>query len=269
MDLLEKFLESMRKRETVAEATLNMYKKDIEDFRIFLGEKNYEIADSEDIMQYIKFMETKYLENSIIRKLSSIKNFYKFLLKNEIIEISPAEEISITRKFIKNTDKIELNELRDIINSCEDNGKGRRDRIIIKLLAETGMQITEILNLKISEMEKTDYSSFIVKTSTEYIIVELSKESADELHEYVKKYRNTVVKEKDIADDKIFCDLSIQNFRARFMKYGVKAGIEREVQPSMIKNRCQHERREILQEKKEDFQDRIREEYFRIGIGDD
>lgn len=131
------------------------------------------------------------------------------------------------------------------------------------------MQITEILNLKISEMEKTDYSSFIVKTSTEYIIVELSKESADELHEYVKKYRNTVVKEKDIADDKIFCDLSIQNFRARFMKYGVKAGIEREVQPSMIKNRCQHERREILQEKKEDFQDRIREEYFRIGIGDD
>ena len=53
MDLLEKFLESMRKRETVAEATLNMYKKDIEDFRIFLGEKNYEIADSEDIMQYI------------------------------------------------------------------------------------------------------------------------------------------------------------------------------------------------------------------------
>lgn len=269
MDLLEKFLDSMRKRETVAETSLNMYKKDIEDFKIFLGEKNYEDAETEDITAYIKFMETKYLENSIIRKVSSIKSFYKFLLKNEIIEVSPAEEITMSRAFIKNTDKIELNELRDIINSCEENGKGRRDRIIIKLLAETGMQVTEILNLKISEMKKTDYQSFIVRTSNEYIIVELSEESREELKEYVEKFRSSVIKEKYAGDDKIFCDLSIQNFRARFMKYGVKAGIEREVQPSMIKNRCQHERREILQEKKEDFTERIREEYFRIRIGDD
>ena len=46
-------------------------------------------------------METKYLENSIIRKLSSIKNFYKFLLKNEIIEISPAGRDKHNKKIYK------------------------------------------------------------------------------------------------------------------------------------------------------------------------
>ncbi len=267
MDLLEKFLEAAQKKETVSEISLNMYKKDILDFKDFLGEKTFQEAEKTDIADYIKFMETKYLENSIIRKVSSIKSFYKYLLKAEIIEESPTEEIVMSRKFVKNTDKIELNELRDILNSCENNEKGKRDKIIIKLLAETGMQITDILNLKISEMENSDYKSFIVKTSTECIIVELSEENKEELKEYVTKYRNNLV--KDSYDDKIFCDLSIQNFRARFMKYGVKAGIEREVLPSMIKNKCQHERREIYQEKKEDFTERIRDEYFRIGIGDD
>lgn len=267
MDLLEKFLESAENKGTVSEISLSMYKRDISDYKNFLGNKTYEEADKTDVADYIKFMETKYLENSIIRKVSSIKIFYKYLIKAGILEESPVEDITMSRTFVKNTDKIELNELRDILNSCDDNEKGKRDKIIIKLLAETGMQITDILNLKISEMENTDYKSFIIKTSTEYIIVELSKESGEELKEYVTKYRNNIV--KDSYDDKIFCDLSRQNFRARFMRYGVKAGIEREVLPSMIKNRVQHERREIFQEKKEDFTERIREEYFRIGIGDD
>lgn len=267
MDLLEKFLESSRKKETVSEASLNMYKRDISDFKKFLREKSYVEADKNDVADYIKYMETKYLENSIIRKVSSVKSFYKYLIKSGVLEQSPAEEIVMSRKFIKNTDKIELNELRDIINSCGNNEKGRRDKIIIKLLAETGMQITEILNLKISELENSDYHTFTVRTGNEYIIVELSEESREELKEYVKKDRNNIV--KDSYDDKIFCDLSRQNFRARFMKYGVKAGIEREVLPSMIKNRCRYVREEVHREKAEDFTSRIKEEYFRIGIGDD
>ena len=267
MDLLEKFLQSARQKETVSEISLSMYKRDISDFKKFLGDKTYEQANKDDVAEYIKYMETKYLENSIIRKISSVKSFYKYLIKSGVVEQSPAEDVVMSRKFVKNTDKIELNELRDIINSCGNDEKGKRDRLIIKLLAETGMQITEILNLKISEMESNDYHTFTVRTGNEYIIVELSEENREELKEYVKKFRNNVV--KDSYDDKIFCDLSRQNFRARFMKYGVKAGIEREVLPSMIKNRCQYVRQEIYQEKKEDFTSKIREEYFRIGIGDD
>ena len=267
MDLLKKFLEAGRQRETVSETSLEMYKKDICDFKKFLGDKRYEDAQRNDVTDYIKYMQARYLENSVIRKVSSLKSFYKYLIKLGILEESPIEEISMSRRFIRSNEKIEMNELRDIINSCGENGKERRDRIIIKLLAETGMQITEILNLKISEMKNTDYHTFAVRTGNEYIIVELSQECREELKEYMEKYRNGVV--KNIDDDKIFCDLSIQNFRARFIKYGIKAGIKREVSPSMIKNRCQYVRQEIYKEKKEDFTNKIREEYFRIGIGDD
>lgn len=269
MDLLEKFLEASREKETISEISLNMYKKDITDFKNFLKDKEYEDILNTDIGNYIKFMETKYQENSIIRKISSIKIFYKFLLKKGIVEVSPAEDIVMSRKFVKSGEKIELNELRDILNSCGEDEKGRRDKIIIKLLSETGVQITDILNLRISQMENNDYKSFTIENGSEYIIVEISDESAVELKEYVTRYRNNIV--KDSYDDKIFCDLSRQNFRARFMAYGKKAGIEREVLPSMIKNRCQYERKEYHHEKKNkpELIDKIREEYFRIGIGDD
>ena len=267
-DLLEEFLKVSQEKQTVSEISLNMYKRDIIDFKEFLGNKSYEEADKEDVANYIKFMEKKYLENSIIRKVSSIKSFYKFLLKIGKIENSPAEMINMSRKEKKTSErKIELNELKSILDCCENNDKGKRDKVIINLLAETGMQITEILNLKISEMEEKDYKSFIVKTGNEYIVVELSDEISRELKEYVIKNRNNIV--KDSYDDKIFCDLSRQNFRARFIKYAERAGLERGVLPHMIKNRCQYERHEAPYEKKDEVLKKIKEEYFRIGIGDD
>lgn len=268
LDLLDKFLKASQEKQTVSEISLSMYRRDLLDFKEFLGEKNYEDADKNDVAEYIKFMEKKYQENSIIRKVSSIKSFYKFLLKSDILEESPAEMINMSRKEKNKTErKIELNELKSILDCCGTDEKGRRDKIIINLLAETGMQITEILNLKISEMEEKDYRSFVVRTGNEYIIVELSEESSENLKEYVKKYRNNIV--KDSYDDKIFCDLSRQNFRARFIKYAEKAGLERGVLPHMIKNRCQYERHEAQYEKKDELMKSIKEEYFRIGIGDD
>ena len=267
-DLLEKFLKASYEKQTVSEISLSMYKKDLVDFKNFLGEKPYESANKNDIADYIKYMEKKYLENSIIRKVSSIKSFYKFLLKIGVIYESPAEMINMSRKEKKTPErKIELNELKSILDCCGEDSKGKRDRIIIKLLSETGMQITDILNLKLSEREEKDYHSFAVKTGNEYIIAELTEESSYELKEYVTKYRNNIV--KDTYDDKIFCDLSRQNFRARFIKYAEKAGLERGVLPHMIKNRCQYERHEAPYEKKDELLKKIKEEYIRIGIGDD
>ncbi|WP_427042205.1 hypothetical protein HUW86_02180 [Fusobacterium sp. SB021] len=50
--------------------------------------------------------------------------------------------------------KIEFNELKSILDCCGEDEKGKRDKIIIKLLSETGMQITEILNLKFLKWKK-------------------------------------------------------------------------------------------------------------------
>lgn len=268
IDLLDKFLKASQEKQTVSEISLSMYKRDIADFKEFLKGKPYEKANKDDIAKYIKFMETKYQENSIIRKVSSIKSFYKFLLKIGAVEVSPAEMINMSRKNKKTFErKIELGELKSILDCCGEDEKGKRDKIIIKLLSETGMQITEILNLKISEMEEKDYRAFIVKTGNEYIIVELSQDSSNELKDYVTKYRNNIV--KDVYNDKIFCDLSRQNFRARFIRYAEKAGLEKGVLPHMIKNRCEYERHEAPYEKKDELLKKIKEEYFRIGIGDD
>lgn len=267
-DLLDKFLKASKEKETVSDISLGMYKRDIADFKEFLGKKSYEEADKNDVAEYIKFMEKKYVENSIIRKVSSIKSFYKFLLKIGAVETSPAETINMSRKNKKTHErKIELNELKSILDCCGEDEKGKRDKIIIKLLSETGMQITEILNLKISEMEEKDYKAFIVKTGNEYIIVELSEESSKELRNYVEKYRNNIVADRE--NDKIFCDLSRQNFRARFIKYAEKAGLPSGILPHMIKNRCEYERHEAPYEKKDELLKKIKEEYFRIGIGDD
>lgn len=56
-DLLDKFLKASKEKETVSDISLGMYKRDIADFKEFLGEKSYEEADKNDVAEYIKFME--------------------------------------------------------------------------------------------------------------------------------------------------------------------------------------------------------------------
>lgn len=267
-NLLNEFFKSTKEKGTVSDISLSIYKKDILDFNKFIDEKDFRVVTKEDVAKYINFMEEKYKKNTVIRKTSSIKSFYKFLVKKEFIDESPVGMIRMSNKKQDKSEgrKIEINELKSILDVCPLTLKGRRDKIAIILLAETGLQITEILNLKISELEEKDYSSFTVKTGNEYIIVELSEETSMNLKEYVLEYRYKLVENSE--DDKVFCDLSRQNFKQRFVKYGERAGLTRRVLPHMVKKRVEYERYEILYEKKEDLLEKIRKEYFRIGIGD-
>lgn len=269
-DFLEDFYRDLKKENSVSQGTIEMYSIDLEGFKKFLEGKPYEDVDNRDVLEYIEYLKGRYKDNSIVRKFSSLKIFYKYLLKKGIIDRLPTEDIVVHKDENIQLEGIEWSEVGRILEVCGDSPKERRDRLVIRLLTETGLQIGEVLNVKLSELQRNSYKEISLVKDNSYYLIELPEDLQRDIVDFVEESR-TKLSEKE--DDLLFLGLSRQAFRARFINYGKKARIEREISPSMIRNNHQLEKsrreKELLREDTPKLLEKIKEEYIRIGIGDD
>ena len=134
IDFVEKFFSDARENQRFSDSTLDMYSRDINEFKEFLGEKDILEVNNESILNYIESLKIRYSDRSIYRKVSSLKTFYKYLLQNRIIESLPIQDIQLPKlqKFVPK--ELELYELNMILEKCGDSFEGIRDSLIIKPL---------------------------------------------------------------------------------------------------------------------------------------
>lgn len=147
--------------------TVTAYEKDLENFAEFVL-VNYEQADLNDvnysqIRSWIVYLMDKGLSSaSVNRKISSLKSFYKFLLKSKQIEVSPL----VKHKSLKTGSKIQIpfseKEVKLVLTEglFTDDFEGKRDKLIIDLLYATGMRRAELIELK---MENVDLYANTIK----------------------------------------------------------------------------------------------------------
>ena len=263
MDFINEFLKDSRDSGKINSSTLKIYRKDIEDFDGFIVGKDLLDVETEDIVSYIEELKKKYSDMSIYRKLSSLKSFYKYLLKSRIIDVNPAKNVEIPNRVKKVTEPLEKWELKRVLDVCDESYEGRRDSLVIRLLYETGFKIGDILDLDRENLEKYDYRMINIRSASKILNQRISEELSQDLKKFVenlfiKMYTNR---------NKIFQELTREGFRVRFISYGKKAELDRDISPNMIK-------KIIAEEKTRDEEglsliDKIREQYMRIGIGDD
>lgn len=156
----ESFLNYLKFEKRCSSHTLTAYKNDLDQFiqfcTIMIGEFNINKVDSKLLREWVVYlMGNDISPSSVNRKISAIKSFYKYLMKQEFVEINPAENIplpKIRKKLPMFIDENNLHHLLD--NDFFDNDfEGKRDKLIIALLYGTGIRLSELLNLKIDEID--------------------------------------------------------------------------------------------------------------------
>ncbi|ERT68439.1 MULTISPECIES: tyrosine-type recombinase/integrase [Cetobacterium] len=263
MKLLENFIKYKADSKSLKKETLDLYHGDIKDFENFI-EKDLLDIKTEDILKYVEFLKYNYQPNSIIRKVSTIKTFYKYLLEKRFINDNPSEGIIIEKAPEKELETLELWEINNILDVCGKDYKGTRDKLLIKLLVETNLSINDILKIKVSDLELVSYKIIFNDEKGERIGI--SDELSKELENYIKETRTYLA---GGSSNLVFYGFSRQSFRARFISLGKKCGIKREITPNMLRNtlktmvKCNDETNE------EQFFLDLKEKYFKIGIGDD
>ncbi|MBE6067922.1 MAG: site-specific tyrosine recombinase XerD [Clostridium lundense] len=139
------------KSKNMSKNTLDAYKRDIDRFLKFLLFRNEDLngVDEISIMAFVQELhKNKKANSSIVRNIIAIRNFYKFLKKQGIINEDPVINYEIP-KIERNMPQIlTLEEVNKLLNSPDlTTEKGIRDKAMLEVMYATGVKVTELLNI--------------------------------------------------------------------------------------------------------------------------
>ena len=155
--LVRSFLDSLYIEKGLSKNTVSSYKNDISSFSLWCDKEQLDRLKITDLNlnNYISNLFSIGLKSSSInRKISSIKHFYLFLLKKKVIKNSPVDEITTPKQEKYLPTSMSEDEVECLLGSPKSSIKiERRDKAMIEILYATGMRISELVNLKLTDID--------------------------------------------------------------------------------------------------------------------
>lgn len=224
------FLKYLKIEKNYSNLTIINYGKDLKIFLKFLEEKHIDKYDQIDYKKMRKFLEflyeQEYSNKSIARHISSLRSFFKFLAKEHIIKNNPMTLIS-NPKLDKKLPKYLYYEQLEKILSIPDKTTilGMRDLTILELLYSTGVRVSELVNIKIEDIDFNEHVIKILGKGNKERYVLYGKVLATYLDEYLPK-RSELVKNHNY--------LFINKFGNKLTDRGVRLIIDNVLKKGMI-----------------------------------
>ena len=190
--LINDFINEIQKK-NYSNNTLMSYINDLYYFRLFV-KKDLNNVKEEDIRDYLEYLNLqKEKPASVRRKISSLKSFYKFLYKNNYIDKKdyPLYKISYPKVDKRLPKFVYYNDLLDIIRESTNDKDGVRDRLIIEMLYATGLRVSELVNIKINDIDFNNRRIVVCGKGNKERIVYYGEYAEDVLKEYLLTHKNT------------------------------------------------------------------------------
>ena len=179
--------------------TISSYKKDLEQFKSFCKNKSIESIDYQFIRAYLSFLyDKKYTSKSVSRHISSLKSFFKFLLRNEYINKNPMLLISTPKVEKKLPNYINYNDLETILSIPDRNTPlGLRNALILELLYSSGVRVSELVNIKLKDIDFNNNRILIFGKGSKERYVLYGSVCSKLLEEYLYKSRGVLTKDSE------------------------------------------------------------------------
>lgn len=225
----------------LADNSIESYMSDLEKFAHFIL-RMYDLPPKEVATEHIqKYMIRLYElgreKSSQARALSSIKSFYNFLLLEGKIDASPAELIETPKSSRPLPDTLSTEEIDRIIGSIDDSTtKGLRDRAILEVLYSCGLRVSELCDLRISDLFFGEGHIRVIGKGDKQRLVPISGLARDRIQLYQEKRR-----EQKITGDILFLNNRGKRL-TRIMIFTIikqatqRAGIDKKVSPHTFRH---------------------------------
>lgn len=240
---IDAFIAYMHDVKKTSNNTEMSYKRDLNKVRKYLEEKHiYEVSEitSEDLKAYILYLEeNRFAVATISRNIASIKAFYLFLLKEGIVE----EDVSISLKSPKIEQRMPgIMAMQDVVRLLEqpkgNTPKEIRDKAMLELLYATGIRVTELINLRVTDVN-LQMGFIICRDENKERIIPFGKEAKHALLCYFDGARDAMVENKDSDILFVNCSgqaMSRQGFWKLIKFYAKKAGIVEDITPHTLRH---------------------------------
>ena len=225
---LKKYLEYLKFNKNYSDNTIINYEEDISEYLDFLKREYLKV----DTVKYsdIRFLLDYYNKNnlkniSIRRKISSIKGFYKYLgLKKGIID-NPFDYVTLPKKEKKLPQYLNYNEMIEIFDVIDiTDFLGLRNRLIMELLYATGVRVSELVNIKLKDIDLNCKSITVIGKGNKMRVVFFN----DVAKKYLEKYLNESMEKR--KDDYLI----INNNGKKITTRGIRLIIDKVIEETSI-----------------------------------
>lgn len=241
-NLVENFLEFLQNDKKLSDNTLQSYNRDIKLYCNYLAENDLDMikTDGEGIKTYLDSLKERgKAVSTVSRNLASLRSFYQYLHRTKVITEDPTMDIE-SPKIERKPPKVLTSEQVELLleqPKCVDL-KGYRDKAMLELVYATGIRVTELISLNISDVNLNEECIKCSGKSKERIIP-IGSLAVNALREYIEKSRSILLKDEN--DKALFVNingqrLTRQGFWKIIKQYKTQANIDVDITPHTLRH---------------------------------
>ena len=224
---LKHFLIYLEVEKNFSKHTIRAYNSDILSFLLWLDTTQIEETNHTKLKEYIIFIQRfNYTKTTLARKIAAIRTFYRFLYREKIIDVNPANSVHAPKKnkslpkFLSNT------EIEQILNNIKiETPAGYRNRVILELLYATGMRISELSNLNFENLNLEENEITVMGKGAKERIVLVSTRAKEFLQKYINNVRFMIVEDGQQPEQTENSPVFINKTGYRLQPQSVRAAI--------------------------------------------
>lgn len=242
--LIRRYYQYLKLEKNFSANTIDAYMRDLDKFFLFIkdGGKDFLNVDLPDIHEFSAMMvDVGISPVSLSRILSGVRSFYHFLVLSDVLEVNPTELLEYPKKPKRLPDVLSVDEINAIESVIDlSQPEGQRNKAIIETLFSCGLRVSELVNLKISNMYLDDEFIKVEGKGSKQRLVPISEQAIHEIQLYFLD-RNLI----DIApeyQDYVFVSHRRKKPLTRVMVFIMikdlveKAGIKKTVSPHTFRH---------------------------------
>ena len=238
--LIEEYINYIYIEKRLSANTKDAYKRDLVSFSTFLDNKKVNNIKSNDIRDYIKYLnDNNEKDKTIARKIVSIRTFFDYLMRENIIEVNPCEKVEspkLKKTLPKTLNEEEINILLDI---KPKTALEWRNKAMIELMYAAGLRVSELVELEINDVNLKDNYVRVFGKGKKERIVPIADITTNILNEYINIYRNSLL--KGYLTDKVFISsygkgMTRQGFFKNLKKIAKEQGIKKDFSPHTLRH---------------------------------
>lgn len=239
--IVDEFIENLKKKQA-SNNTVASYERDILQFCDYFENQSKKIFDltKSDMIDYIDELKLKNKSNSTIsRMVASIKAFYKYLLAEKLVEENIAAGIDIPKVDRKDPIILTTSEIERLLEQPDINDlKGQRDKAMLELLYVTGMRVTELISLKVDDVNMPNNYVKVRKKNSERQIP-IGVYAGKCIKDYINEVRPLLIRTED--EKSLFINangqkMTRQGFWKILKQYKDEAKINKDLTPHTIRH---------------------------------
>ena len=206
MQEIKDFLDYLENVRALSANTIKSYDNDIREFSVSLAERSLLLKDfcKEDAREYVRTLKARHKEKSVLRKITALRMFFAYLVKNDRIKENPFDSISLRKSESRLPSVLSVDEVNELLALQRECFADERDHMLFLFLYSTGCRISEALSVDADDIEFKERRVRIIGKGNKERYLFLPKRTIRELEHYLDERQRFLIEKGNLLEKALF-----------------------------------------------------------------